>query len=390
MNLPNIDPEFRRLIPPLSPEEYKQLEDNLVHQGCRDALVVWGGKDILLDGHNRLEICLKHNIPFRRTDMTFKSRAEAANWIDTNQLGRRNLSPAGASLLRGRVYERTKKAHGGTGANQHTEQSTQNGDSAKTTEILAEKFGVSKNTIQRDAQFARAVETLKDVAPDLEQQIVSGEAPARAVVVEAANVARKANEKLIQNLQMEAAAAMAEAKELVQKNNILHSSKSNEWYTPAEYVDAARELMNGGIDLDPASCEFANRVVRAAHIFTVEDNGLAHEWDGRVWLNPPYGKNKDGSQQEVWSRYLIEQYRKGNCEQAVLLVTAAPGNKWFAPLWDFPICFPDHRIRFYDSSGKPSQPTHSNAIVYIGTNIEKFHAIFSKFGVVAVRYDGIR
>jgi len=62
------------------------------------------------------------------------------------------------SLLRGRVYERTKKAHGGA-----REASTQNGD-LKTSELLAEKFGVSKNTIQRDAQFARAVDELRTVA----------------------------------------------------------------------------------------------------------------------------------------------------------------------------------------------------------------------------------
>lgn len=164
----------------------------------------------------------------------------------------------------------------------------------------------------------------------------------------------------------------------------LQSSESNEWFTPAEYVNAARELM-GGIDIDPASCEVANRVIQAAKYYTKQDNGLARSWRGRVWLNPPYGFENGASNQETWSRELIERYQAGLVTEAVLLVNAVPGNKWFQPLWDFMICFPDHRIRFYNAEVEQSQPTHSNALVYLGHQRVRFIELFNRFGVVVER-----
>src|SRR5690606_40306141 len=55
-----IDPEFRSLIPPLTDDEYAQLEKNIVAEGCRDPLIVWNG--VVVDGHNRYDICVRHGI----------------------------------------------------------------------------------------------------------------------------------------------------------------------------------------------------------------------------------------------------------------------------------------------------------------------------------------
>lgn len=84
-----IDGEFKSLIPPLTDEEYKGLEESILKDGCRDALVVWG--NILVDGHNRYEICQKHNVSFETTKMEFDDRDKAIEWIILNQFGRRNL-----------------------------------------------------------------------------------------------------------------------------------------------------------------------------------------------------------------------------------------------------------------------------------------------------------
>ena len=87
-----IDPEFKALIPPLAADELRQLEENILRDGCRDPLVVWNG--ILIDGHNRHEICTRHGLPFETTAMVFESRAHARIWMRNNQAGRRNLSTA--------------------------------------------------------------------------------------------------------------------------------------------------------------------------------------------------------------------------------------------------------------------------------------------------------
>ena len=90
-----IDDEFKSLIPPLSDDEYRQLEENCIRDGIRDPLVTWpqdDGTEILIDGHNRWKISAKNaGIPFKIVQMRFENRAEAETWILKNQIGRRNL-----------------------------------------------------------------------------------------------------------------------------------------------------------------------------------------------------------------------------------------------------------------------------------------------------------
>lgn len=92
-----IDAEFASLIPALDAEEYMQLEANIFDEGCRDPLVAWG--DILIDGHNRLRICEKHDIPYSVVKREFTCRDDAKQYIILNQFGRRNLSIGDRSLL---------------------------------------------------------------------------------------------------------------------------------------------------------------------------------------------------------------------------------------------------------------------------------------------------
>lgn len=85
-----INNKFRDLIPPLSADEFSQLEKNIMAQGCRDAIITWRG--VIIDGHNRYNICTKHGISYKTEEMSFGSRKKAILWIAENQLGRRNLS----------------------------------------------------------------------------------------------------------------------------------------------------------------------------------------------------------------------------------------------------------------------------------------------------------
>lgn len=88
MNI-KIDNEFRTLIPPLTAEEFSQLEANCIENGIQDSLKTWNG--ILVDGHNRHEIAEKHGLEYKTEEMEFSSRDDVKLWIIKNQLGRRNL-----------------------------------------------------------------------------------------------------------------------------------------------------------------------------------------------------------------------------------------------------------------------------------------------------------
>jgi ParB family chromosome partitioning protein len=158
---------------------------------------------------------------------------------------------------------------------------------------------------------------------------------------------------------------------------------SNEWYTPAKYISAAREVLNE-IDLDPASCAFANQVVKARHFYTHEDNGLMHPWYWRVWLNPPYGKNQQGqaSNLECFTRYLLEQYRCGNTTKAILLIPVNTATRWFDALWQYPICFPRFRIRFYNEQGLSDGASFGTCFVYLGRHEQRFVEVFQRFGQI--------
>jgi N6-adenosine-specific RNA methylase IME4 len=88
-----IDEEFSALIPPLTDDERKQLEANLLAEGCRDPLVIWQKEGLLLDGHNRVRICREHHIAFDVRKISLPDRDAAKVWIIRNQFGRRNLTP---------------------------------------------------------------------------------------------------------------------------------------------------------------------------------------------------------------------------------------------------------------------------------------------------------
>lgn len=175
--------------------------------------------------------------------------------------------------------------------------------------------------------------------------------------------------------------AMLAFAKTVNNTRSVMSSESNEWYTPPIYIEAARSLM-GGIDLDPASSDFANEAVDAARYFIAEDNGLEHEWRGRVWLNPPY---RAGAAGEFCAKLLAE-YGAGRVTEAVVLLNAhITETKWFAPLWDHLLCFTNHRINFISPAGSGNGSTHGSVFVYLGLQEKRFAELFSEFGYIVKR-----
>jgi len=167
------------------------------------------------------------------------------------------------------------------------------------------------------------------------------------------------------------------------------SSESVEWYTPARYLEAVHDVL-GGVDLDPASNMHANGFVRAEKYFTKESDGLKLDWFGRVFMNPPYGKAEDGksSLAGIFCQRAVEQYECGNVKACIILVNSLHSQAWQAPLYSYPICFVDHRIQFISGDGeKNKNPTFQNIFVYLGSDLDKFAAVFSRFGYVMSRLD---
>jgi hypothetical protein len=187
--------------------------------------------------------------------------------------------------------------------------------------------------------------------------------------------------------------ALAKSDNLIDFPVPQQQGKSNEWYTPARYIEAARTVM-GGIDLDPASCELANRTVKASRFYSERENGLSQSWYGRIWMNPPYSaptsqrglhKPKQEGATIHFVRKLLYSYEYKEIQQAIACLNADMCRKWFQVLWDFPICFSDKPINFHRPGQKSEHHFFSTAFIYLGPHEQRFIDIFSQFGTVARR-----
>lgn len=166
-----INAELKAYIPPLTRDEFLLLEQNILVEGCREALILWQkGEDfILIDGHNRYDICQKHNIPYKTLVKNFDDIEEVKMWMINNQLGKRNITEEIKSYLRGLQYKNEKMKYGGerkaSGQNVHL----------KTHEKLANKHQVSAKTIQRDEQFFEGLELIGKEDKALQWKILNRE-----------------------------------------------------------------------------------------------------------------------------------------------------------------------------------------------------------------------
>lgn len=170
---------------------------------------------------------------------------------------------------------------------------------------------------------------------------------------------------------------------LLRKAHVSHNSGENEWYTPPEIIEMARDVM-GSIDLDPASSLKANEAVQAKAFFDADDNGLEVEWHGNVWLNPPYAQPLIAD----FCSKLVEEFSSGRVTQACVLVNNATETTWFQGLASLAsmICFPAGRIRFWSPDKDSASPLQGQAILYFGRepnqNAYDFMRVFRESGLV--------
>lgn len=185
--------ELRGWIPAPTQEEERQLEVNIVANGCRDALTLWETTHqqidpasqtpnepayVLVDGHNRYRICKARNISFNIQLMDFADLKSVKDFMIDLQLGRRNLTPQQVQYFRGLRYLNEKSDRGKydrideNGPAQQESKGEGQGKKISTAEKLAKEYKVGKNTIIRDAEFAAGVERL---TLEMKQSVLSGE-----------------------------------------------------------------------------------------------------------------------------------------------------------------------------------------------------------------------
>ena len=171
-----IKKEFKELIPDLSAEEFKQLEDNCINDGIRDKLIIW--EDYIIDGHNRFEIAGKHNLKFQTEEIAFDNEDEAKIFIINLQLGRRNL----VEFVKIELMQKLKDILLKVGKEKHREAGKLYGENHKQ-EVLSIIDKTSHNTREKlskelkisSGKLAQAEIVIKKATPEVKQKLRAGE-----------------------------------------------------------------------------------------------------------------------------------------------------------------------------------------------------------------------
>lgn len=384
-----IDKEFQALIPPLTVEEYDRLEESILNEGCRDAIVVWeehkvhyddltGNTDVIpyppviIDGHNRYEICTRHNIPFNTVYADLPDRDEVKLWMMKNQLARRNLNDFQRIEITHKCEDAVKAKAEQRRLNnlvQNTEREIFPTRQGRANDELGAMAGVSGKT------YEHAVKVL-ETAPE---PVVEATRQNDLSIHAAYQVTRMEPEQ-----QQEIAERIEQGEDpknvvsdVQHRPHVTNNSGCNEWYTPAQYVDLAREVLEE-IDLDPASCAFANETVKARLFYSEENDGLSRTWRGRVWMNPPYSA-------ELVARFtekFVNEYNDGNITEGIVLVNNATETAWFVNMAKAAsaVVFPRGRIRYQSPTRESLAPLQGQAFLYFGDRRGRFLRVFSDVG----------
>jgi GH24 family phage-related lysozyme (muramidase) len=203
----DIDREFEAMCPALLPDEYRLLEEGILADGCRDPIVVWKG--VIIDGHNRYEICRKHNITFKIKTISLPDREAAVKWIARNQLGRRNLNEGQRATLAARMVTATVGRV-----------NSANLQNCITTADAAELCNVSTRTV------ASAKKVIDHGSAALQQSVAAGEV-APSVAAKVAELPKAEQRKVVAK---GPAAVKAKAKEITEGGKV---KQYNDPFDPA-------------------------------------------------------------------------------------------------------------------------------------------------------------
>lgn len=353
------------LFPLMIGEEFDELCRDIVANGLRERIWIFDGR--ILDGRNRYRACLATEIVPRFRNY---EGSDPVGFVISLNLIRRHLNESQRAMVAARIANlgvgRRSEIVGIPTISQseaanlmHVSRDTVNTAAKVQTECVPEVAGaVDSGTIAVSAAVEFAA-LPKEQQPEILRAVLAetlgGEKPTAARIEKACRVL------------------------LGQTANVHVSDDSYEWYTPAEYIEAARALM-GAIDLDPASCETAQGIVKAAKFYSKAEDGLQQSWAGRVWLNPPYS----AVLVRAFVDKLCQEHQAGAVSEALLITNNATDTQWFQELLaHHPVCFTRGRVRFWGPDRELPGPRQGQAVFYLGGNLAGFLEIFARFGMIA-------
>ena len=338
-----IDKRIVSAFRQLTDGEFDTLLASIEEHGVLTPVIVWDEADTLVDGHHRVAIAEELGIDYPVKRMHFADIDDAINFADRLQAGRRNESKEDRD-------ERIRKMRA----------------AGMTYQKIADEVGVSVGFVHK---------TAKDVVIFTDE--IENERNQRRPAHYKTRQAQDDEDDEEAPPADEAPPSADEAPPPAKRPHVANNSGNNEWYTPARYIESARRVL-GRIDLDPASSVRAQEVVRADVFYTVEDDGLAQPWRGRVWLNPPYAS-------ELIKKFAAKVRRhveSGDVDEAIILVNNATETRWFRDLVSVAsaIVFPESRVKFWKANGDIGAPLQGQAFIYIGENELAFLAEFKQYG----------
>jgi phage N-6-adenine-methyltransferase len=338
------------IFPLMSGDEFVSLKEDIKANGLIEP--IWTLDGLLLDGRNRFKACQEVGVqPIFRE---YQGENPTAFVISLN-LKRRHLNESQRAMVAAKL------------ANMRQGERTDIEPSANLQKVSQGEAADLLNVGTRSVASAKKVE--EKGSPELVAAVEEG----KISVSTAADLTETPVET-----QIYAAENPKEAPAIVH-NHRAQGTGENEWYTPEQHIVSASQVL-GGIALDPATSELANKVVKAENIFTQEDNGLAKPWHGTVWLNPPYSQPAISQ----FAEKLASEWESGRLTGAIALTHNYTDTQWFHRLAKActAICFTKGRIGFVNPEGKKAAPTQGQSFFYFGDKPEDFAEEFSKHGFV--------
>jgi phage N-6-adenine-methyltransferase len=375
------------LFPLMFAEEYESLKADVLANGLIEPIWTYEGK--IIDGRNRYRACLELGVEPKFRE--WHGEGSLTSFVISLNLKRRHLTSgqramiaAGVAALFEVEAKERQRAAGGDRKSEDYQKSVpeifpepicEEGSKAKTPDS-GESRNAAAAVMSTNPRYVSDAKVITSRSPEVASMVSNGSLslPQAKQVIEFETETQK---EVVAEI---TANPDIPAKEIIDKHrpHVVNNSGENEWYTPSEYIEAARRVL-GTIDLDPASSVKANETVQATKFYTKEFDGLDKDWVGRVWMNPPYS---DGLMPKFAAKF-VEEVKAKNVVEAIVLVNNATETQWFEQLVSVSsaISFSTGRIKFLASDGlTKNSPLQGQAFIYFGDYPDIFTEEFGNFG----------